>query len=135
MTSSNRRFRGMLAVLIMIELALITAVSSPQMHSSSLADANASFLLEDLSEQSSRAPVGVMPSTSPTSVSTFENPSSASLANSRSQPAPLASTPAYATHSPLNITGDADFLIQNASTPFCWTGTGTAGDPYIIEGL
>ncbi|MFX0208737.1 MAG: hypothetical protein ACFFDT_22335, partial [Candidatus Hodarchaeota archaeon] len=42
---------------------------------------------------------------------------------------------AYLTHNPINITGDADFLFQNASDPFCWTGTGTVEDPYIIEDL
>jgi parallel beta-helix repeat protein len=57
------------------------------------------------------------------------------LASSRSQPIPLASTPAYTAHSPLNITGNADLLFQNASEPFCWAGTGIENDPYIIEGL
>jgi parallel beta-helix repeat protein len=105
------------------------------MSSSSLADANAPFLLEDLSGQSSRGAAGGPPSTPSTSVSAFEDSSSAPLASSRNQPVPLASTPAYIAHSPLNITGDADFLLQNTSEPFCWAGTGIENDPYIIEGL
>jgi parallel beta-helix repeat protein len=125
----------MAAVLIMIELALFTAVSSPQMSFPFLAEVNAPFLLEGLSEESSRAPVGVMPSTPPTSAFPFEDSPPPPLASSRSQAATLASTPSYATHTPLNITGDADFLLQNASDPFCWAGTGIENDPYIIEGL
>ncbi len=44
-------------------------------------------------------------------------------------------TPSYIGHAPISINGDADFLVQNASDPFCWTGDGTLATPYIIEDL
>ncbi|MFX0204650.1 MAG: NosD domain-containing protein, partial [Candidatus Hodarchaeota archaeon] len=41
----------------------------------------------------------------------------------------------YISHAPILIDGDADFLVQNASDPFCWAGNGTEAAPYIIERL
>ncbi|MFX0204649.1 MAG: NosD domain-containing protein, partial [Candidatus Hodarchaeota archaeon] len=44
-------------------------------------------------------------------------------------------SPSYIGHAPISIDGDADFLAQNASDPFCWTGDGTLATPYVIEDL
>ncbi|MFX1513441.1 MAG: NosD domain-containing protein, partial [Promethearchaeota archaeon] len=41
-------------------------------------------------------------------------------------------------HSPISINGDGDLITQNNSDPeggFCFAGSGTIEDPYIIEGL
>lgn len=40
---------------------------------------------------------------------------------------------AYVTHAPITIEGDAGFLADNSSTGISW-GSGTASDPYVIEG-
>jgi parallel beta-helix repeat protein len=44
-----------------------------------------------------------------------------------------ATVSAYTAHAPIYINGNAGFLAPNASTGISW-GSGTASDPYLIEG-